>query len=179
MEEKGGSVPGADPPEKSDLAGHREANDDGEQRRRFDQSGEDDTGNLDAGAHLGLPRHAFDCLAANAPNADAGTDDAKTGTQTSTNRDQALRIRASGVSGSLEQRKNRVNHDQSPIWKREPSAPADCPLVRQRDACVSTDLAGQLDRLRASAAGESALKAQWCALMVPMNTLANRAKMKA
>src|SRR6185295_4577424 len=60
----------------------QERDDDGEERHAFDERREDDRGAADVARGLGLARDAFGGGAADAADADAGTDDGQTSAET-------------------------------------------------------------------------------------------------
>ena len=91
-----------------DLALDLERDDGAEERDALDERGKDQRGRLDSAGRFRLARHPFDCLAADAADAESSADDGESGTETGANRHQTDR-RGRCRDARLQQRKN-VDH---------------------------------------------------------------------
>src|SRR6478672_1599641 len=107
-----------------DLALDLERDDGAEQRDALDERGKDQRGRLDLAGSFRLARHTLDGLAADAADADAGSDDGEAATETRADGHQAARAGAD-FRRRLQQGKNAVDHGSiSNRASSESSAPA-------------------------------------------------------
>ena len=167
-----------------------------EQRDALDERGENQRRRLNAASRFRLTRHAFNRLAADATDAETGTDDGEAGTETGTDEAEPPAV-ARGFRGNLEQRVH--GHESSP--NREIDATA-CQLraVRRRSSArpgpqraspaARPDTFSRLERFAggriatlSAISYQSVPRSRFCSAapspISPMNTLESSVKMYA